>query len=99
MLFTFYSKVSVARCATCPSSTSGGSARPQDTPGVDAEPTAVLDGGVEDRGSLSSLAAAYEKPVLRATFGRADRILDEVVVDLDATVARYSSSLPHCLAA
>lgn len=50
--------------------------------GVDSETPAVLYDGVEDGGFLSGLGTTDEEPVLRAELGRADPVLDEVVVDL-----------------
>lgn len=54
--------------------------------GVDAQPAAVLHDGVEDGAFFARFDVAEEQPVLGSELGRADGILDEVVVDLDPAV-------------
>lgn len=60
---------------------------------VDALAVAVGDEGVERGGACAALRVAHEQPVLLADGGGADGVLDEIAVDLHATVAEEHTEL------
>ena len=58
--------------------------------GIDILHPAVLDDRVNNRRHLPGLGMADEQPVLLANRGRADRILDAVVIDLHFAIVWLS---------
>ena len=54
---------------------------------LDSPPAAAFDNCIKDGGTLSGLSIAEEEPVLFAYRRGPDRILDQIVVDLDSTIA------------
>lgn len=60
--------------------------------GIDVSAAAAFDDGVDDRAALAGTCFADEEPVFLAEGGRADGILHEVIVDLDASVPQVNSS-------
>ena len=56
--------------------------------GIDAEATAVFYNGIKDGALLSRCFVADEQPVLGSKLGRANGVFDQVVANLDPSVAR-----------
>ncbi len=61
--------------------------------GIDALPVAVADERVERGGTVSGGWIAHEQPVLLADRAGADRVFNEVVVDLHAAMAQEHAQL------
>lgn len=61
---------------------------------IDAQATAVLHHGVDDRGFFSRVLRSDEQPVLRSQLGGTDGVFDEVVVDLDAAIRQIGLKIP-----
>jgi hypothetical protein len=55
--------------------------------GIDVPPTATFDDRIEDGGALACLHITKEEPVLFSDGRGADRVFDEVVVDLNPAIA------------
>ena len=56
--------------------------------GIDGSSAAAFDQRVNDRPALASSGFAHEEPVLFADGGGADRVFNQVVVDLDTAIAQ-----------
>src|SRR5262245_14031597 len=58
--------------------------------GIDVPTTAALDDGVDDRTTLASSGFADEEPVFLSDGGWPDRILHEIIVNLDPAVPQVN---------
>src|SRR5690606_32010441 len=61
--------------------------------GLDLMAATALEDGVDDRRTLTRIGVTDEQPVLRAEFGRADRLFGEVVVDARLSVFHVGGQL------